>query len=657
MSNEEDEANQATNNTNNDDYYEEIDENFYENKSNVLAYCSEDAARAPRPSLKQPCSSKTASLKPRSDAAPRLSKIRTVPSIRYTVCQEALAIDDFKLFKKQPGDRNRAANKENDSLNNLEITETESAALLVKADAKSDRSRANQSEQSNRTYEEIMQTGIVDYTELKPGRRTDQNKGHYRISSGNSNASRRNRSSSSSTYSATNRLSMTGATAGGSGSRRQISSSGATGLMETASMLGADEYDSYSAKGCQAKRDRISYRLRQLDRFDTYSAADPPTLPNHPTDLNEIITLSNTDTPAKPATLDDTDLPDLIELTQKTYTWQLTSTLAVHVPFDHFSLLAMLDRNHTPLELALSILIATLVSVCTALILNEHIYDDLLLVLFCFIAASCHYSLLKSVQPDSSSPIHGFNSLTALSRPIYFCLICTTILLLRLATSNQNQPALTAFLGQFTIYSYPLHTAHCLLVTRFLETALLFFPLVFTFGLCPQINTFLLCVLEQLDMLLFGGTAMNNLCGAFLSLARSLLTALVLTLTLLGAVHSVQPGDSDDHLVSKSVVFSVFCAMLVLASYFLSRQTSDLLLYVQAVREFVVEAVLVACQCDSETTAAGSGGERPTGGGGENGSEVKDVKSVYLSVPDSSMGSLQASLSSGESGSLGSVAG
>ncbi len=131
----------------------------------------------------------------------------------------------------------------------------------------------------------------------------------------------------------------------------------------------------------------------------------------------------------------------------------------------------------------------------------------------------------------------------------------------------------------------------------------------------------------------------------------------MLTLTLLGAVHSVQPGDSDDHLVSKSVVFSVFCAMLVLASYFLSRQTSDLLLYVQAVREFVVEAVLVACQCDSETTAAGSGGERPTGGGGENGSEVKDVKSVYLSVPDSSMGSLQASLSSGESGSLGSVAG
>jgi len=154
-------------------------------------------------------------------------------------------------------------------------------------------------------------------------------------------------------------------------------------------------------------------------------------------------------------------------------------------------------------------------------------------------------------------------------------------------------------------------------------------------------------------MLLFGGTAMNNLCGAFLSLARSLLTALVLTLTLLGAVYC-----SDDLLVSKSVVFSVFCAMLVLGSYFLSRQTSDLLLYVQAVREFVVEAVIVACQCDGETTGDGGGeGERLTGGGGENGSEVKDVKSVYLSVPDSSMGSLEASLSSGESGSLGSVAG
>ncbi len=127
----------------------------------------------------------------------------------------------------------------------------------------------------------------------------------------------------------------------------------------------------------------------------------------------------------------------------------------------------------------------------------------------------------------------------------------------------------------------------------------------------------------------------------------------MLTLTLLGAVYC-----SDDLLVSKSVVFSVFCAMLVLGSYLLSRQTSDLLLYVQAVREFVVEAVIVACQCDGETTGGGGGeGERLMGGGGENGSEVKDVKSVYLSVPDSSMGSLEASLSSGESGSLGSVAG
>lgn len=32
------------------------------------------------------------------------------------------------------------------------------------------------------------------------------------------------------------------------------------------------------------------------------------------------------------------------------------------------------------------------------------------------------------------------------------------------------------------------------------------FPIIFLFGLLPQVNTFLMCLLEQVDMHIFGGT-------------------------------------------------------------------------------------------------------------------------------------------------------
>ena len=35
------------------------------------------------------------------------------------------------------------------------------------------------------------------------------------------------------------------------------------------------------------------------------------------------------------------------------------------------------------------------------------------------------------------------------------------------------------------------------------------FPVIFLFGLLPQVNTFIMCVLEQIDMHIFGGTGKN----------------------------------------------------------------------------------------------------------------------------------------------------
>ena len=69
----------------------------------------------------------------------------------------------------------------------------------------------------------------------------------------------------------------------------------------------------------------------------------------------------------------------------------------------------LLDRNVTGLENVASILLAVGVGLTAAMIINIGHYTDLCMFLFCAVTASCQYSLLKSVQPDSASPTHGFN--------------------------------------------------------------------------------------------------------------------------------------------------------------------------------------------------------------------------------------------------------
>ena len=44
------------------------------------------------------------------------------------------------------------------------------------------------------------------------------------------------------------------------------------------------------------------------------------------------------------------------------------------------------------------------------------------------VVASAQFSLLKSVQPDAASPIHGFNTVIAYSRAVYFILLSAAIL-------------------------------------------------------------------------------------------------------------------------------------------------------------------------------------------------------------------------------------
>jgi len=285
------------------------------------------------------------------------------------------------------------------------------------------------------------------------------------------------------------------------------------------------------------------------------------------------------------------------EIKKKIYKLLLTKSFSINIPFNHFSLLAMLDRNKTITELLLAIFVSFLVAIFASLILSQEIYNDIFMVIFCFIVASCHYSLLKSVQPDSASPIHGFNSLTALSRPIYFCITCSLVVLLRVWA-----PFITN-LDKITLYGFHFTEFHWQTLLSGCETFLLFLPVIFTLGLFPQVNTFLICVLEQLDIYFLGGTAMNNLPNAILSVLRSLFTGVFLASVLFGSIYAIPSIISNENQLvpkfntsfkllnsastlaeahnqfSQSLVYSAFCGLLVLTSYLLSRQSSDILVY------------------------------------------------------------------------------
>ena len=147
-------------------------------------------------------------------------------------------------------------------------------------------------------------------------------------------------------------------------------------------------------------------------------------------------------------------------------------------------------------------------------------------------------------------------------------------------------------------------------VLEAVQMFLLFFPLVFTFGFLPQINTFCLSLLEQLEIYVFGGTAQHSLTTALLSVSVSLLSVSFLTGVLVISVYTIPAGSiqrqieamshqksslayianaaSKQHLYSQSVGFSVYCALLVCVAYNLSRQSSDVLRLALAFKDLFV---------------------------------------------------------------------
>uniref|UniRef100_A0A8C9YEE9 Pecanex-like protein n=1 Tax=Sander lucioperca TaxID=283035 RepID=A0A8C9YEE9_SANLU len=235
----------------------------------------------------------------------------------------------------------------------------------------------------------------------------------------------------------------------------------------------------------------------------------------------------------------------------------------LRVRYDRLALLALLDRNRRVGENVFAVVLASLVAFLGFLLLLQGFFRDIWVFQFCLVIASCQYSLLKSVQPDAASPMHGHNWIIVYSRPVYFCLCCVMIWIFDLSgRSGSLQP--------FSLYGVTFFSAHFLLFIRdMLIVFALCFPVIFLFGLLPQVNTFVMCLLEQIDMHIFGGTATTSPLSSLFSLIRSVLVAALLYGFCLGAINAPW---GDAHV---PVLFSVFCGLLLALSYHLSRQSSD----------------------------------------------------------------------------------
>ncbi|NXN27218.1 PCX2 protein, partial [Nycticryphes semicollaris] len=235
----------------------------------------------------------------------------------------------------------------------------------------------------------------------------------------------------------------------------------------------------------------------------------------------------------------------------------------IKVWYDRLTLLALLDRTEDVKENVFAVLLVVLVSLLGFLTLNQGFCKDIWVLLFCLVMASCQYSLLKSVQPDPASPIHGHNKIITYSRPVYFCILCGLILLLDAGSKDTNPPV-------YTMYGLKLFSPRSLQSARDHVIVFLYcFPAISLLGLFPQINTFCTYLLEQIDMLLFGGSAAAGLVSALYSISRSFVVLIVLYAFCFSAVK--EPWDAQ-HIPA---LFSAFCGLLVALSYHLSRQSSD----------------------------------------------------------------------------------
>uniref|UniRef100_A0A4W5P6C7 Pecanex-like protein n=1 Tax=Hucho hucho TaxID=62062 RepID=A0A4W5P6C7_9TELE len=238
----------------------------------------------------------------------------------------------------------------------------------------------------------------------------------------------------------------------------------------------------------------------------------------------------------------------------------------VNILYDRLALLALLDRNQDVVENIAVVFLAFLVAFLGFILLNHGCFKDIWVFQFCVVIASCQYSLLKAFSVSFLSPLdvfQGHNQIVAYSRAAYFCIFCGLIWILEQMLRSKDLPV-------STVYGITIVLADALKFLRDILVGITYcFPVTFLVGLFPQINTFMIYLLEQIDIHFFGGTAATGLHSAVYSIFRSLTALSLLYGFCFGALK--EPWD-EQHTPA---LFSGFCGLLVVLSYHLSGQSSD----------------------------------------------------------------------------------
>ncbi|KAM3719263.1 Pecanex-like protein [Dirofilaria immitis] len=281
----------------------------------------------------------------------------------------------------------------------------------------------------------------------------------------------------------------------------------------------------------------------------------------------------------------------------------LTGGKGIKLEMDRLSVAALFDRNSSLFSTLFDICLASVVALLTAIILSRSIYYDLYLVLFAFVVAGTHFSLLKSVQPDAASPIHGFNWLVTYSRPIYFSIMAVALLLMN--NDWWNYPDATYFLKwEWNFYCVQNVSLTSILLTcqNLLSILLILLPIAFTFGLLPQVNTLTLHLLEQVEMNVFGGTASFSLLSGFIQIGKSLMAFGFLCFISKTAKRADPTG-------TQNAFFSAFTAAAVAISYLLSRSTSNPSLMALSFRYIISSSKCVQLDVSQEIESETKNGE------------------------------------------------
>ncbi|CEF60456.1 Pecanex family-containing protein [Strongyloides ratti] len=242
---------------------------------------------------------------------------------------------------------------------------------------------------------------------------------------------------------------------------------------------------------------------------------------------------------------------------------------SIRLQMDRLYIMSLFDKNKNIYSCIIDIIIAGVISILTSIIFYCNIYNGVSIYFYSFVVAGAHFSLLKSVQPDTSSPVHGFNWIASYSRPFYFTSISILLLCINYIEISKKY---FNYIENDSIYIFGLEktTFHNIIyfINSYFYYLLLFIPFASMLGTLPQITTLFMHLFEQFDMYFFGGTATFSLNSSIISIIRSFTTLCILIILSILAFNYSR--DSTDNLF-----FSLYNASIISFSYGISRYSSN----------------------------------------------------------------------------------